>query len=239
VRITDIHGHLTALEAVLADLADAQTDRVVCLGDVVAGGPQPHEVLVRLRELGCPVVMGNTDDALLRPARPATPEEERIRRWLEINAWSAAQLSPEELSFVRTFQPTITLPLGDVATLLCFHGSPHSNTDRIYATTPDAELAPMLDGYTATVLAGGHTHLPYIRRYGQALLLNPGSIGLPAGAPDLGVGHPPWAEYGIIEWRAGRLSIDLRRVPIDVDLVVQAVLRSGMPHAEEEASDWC
>jgi len=58
--IADIHGNLTALEAVLADLEDTGADRVVCLGDVAATGPQPHETVARLRALGCPVVMGNT-----------------------------------------------------------------------------------------------------------------------------------------------------------------------------------
>jgi predicted phosphodiesterase len=236
--IADIHGHLTALEAVLADLAGAGTDRVVCLGDVVAGGPQPHEVLARLRELGCPVVMGNTDDAVLYPARMANLDEERIRRWLEIAAWSAARLSLRDLSFVRTFQPTVTLPLGDDATLLCFHGSPRSNTDSIFATTPDAELAQMLEGYSATVLTGGHTHGPFIRPYRQALFVNPGSVGLPYVATMVGEPRPSWAEYGIVEWRAGRLSIELRRVPIDVELVIQAVLQSGMPHATWEAGGW-
>jgi predicted phosphodiesterase len=235
--IADLHGNLVALEAVLADLADAGADRVVCLGDAAAGGPHPHEVVARLRELGCPVVLGNTDAAALRPARMVSVDEEG-RRWFEIDEWGAARLSPEDLSFLRTFQPTLTLDLGEDATLLCFHGSPHSNTHSITATTPDAALARMLAGYSATVLAGGHTHVPFIRRHGQMLFLNPGSLGLPYAATDVGVRHPPWAEYGIVEWREGRLSIDLRPVPIDVDLVVQAVLQSGMPHAEWLANGW-
>jgi predicted phosphodiesterase len=122
--------------------------------------------------------------------------------------------------------------------MLCFHGSPRSNTEGIEATTPDALLAQMLGGHGAAVLAGGHTHAPFIRRYGQSLLLNPGSVGLPYESTEDGVRNPPWAEYGIVEWHAGALSVELRRVPIDVDIVVYAALRSGMPHAEWWASGW-
>src|SRR5947208_1397398 len=84
--------------------------------------------------------------------------------------------------------------LGDVATLLCFHGSPHSNTDSIVATTPDTALTKLLHGYSATVLAGGHTHAPFIRRYKEAVFLNPGSVGFPYEVTDAGIRHPPWAE---------------------------------------------
>lgn len=99
--IADIHGNLTALDAVLADLAGAGADRVVCLGDVAAIGPQPHEVAVRLRELGCPVVLGNTDTMTVRPVR-LSPSDEEGRRFFEIEEWGAAQLTPEDLTYLRT-----------------------------------------------------------------------------------------------------------------------------------------
>ena len=65
--ISDIHGNQTAFDAVLADIAaqGITRDRIVCLGDAIQGGPQPVEVVATLRDLGCPVVMGNADDWLL------------------------------------------------------------------------------------------------------------------------------------------------------------------------------
>ena len=64
---SDIHGHLVALEAVLADVAREGCEQMVCLGDVAANGPQPREVIARLRELNIPIVQGNTDEWLLNP----------------------------------------------------------------------------------------------------------------------------------------------------------------------------
>lgn len=235
--IADIHGNLIALEAVLADMAGAGIDQVVCLGDVAATGPQPRETVERLRGLGCPVIMGNADAAFLRPMH-LSPADEEGRRFADIDQWCASQLTPEDLRYIRTFQPTLTLPLGDDATLLCFHGSPRRNIDSITVTTSEATLTRMLGGASATVLAGGHTHLPFIRRHKQATFLNPGSVGLPYELLDAGPRNPPWAEYGIIDAHAGALTIELRRVPIEVDLVIQAALRSGMPHAEWWASGW-
>lgn len=238
--IADLRGNLTALEAVITDLSGANVDEVVCLGDVAATGPQPRETAARLRALGCPVVMGNTDAAALRPMRSVrlSPSDEESRRFAEIDAWCAAQLMPEDRAFLRTFQPTLTVPLGSDETLLCFHGSPRSNTEVIVATTPDAALTPMFAGVDAAVLAGGHTHAQFVRTYGPAILLNPGSVGLPYVAAQEGTYNPPWAEYGIVAWHAGCVSVELRRVHIDTEMVVRTALRSGMPHAEWWSDGW-
>src|SRR5690242_7357426 len=58
--ISDIHGNLLALEAVLSDLERHEVDSIVCLGDICFG-PQAHECLERVRELGCPIILGNWD----------------------------------------------------------------------------------------------------------------------------------------------------------------------------------
>ena len=81
--ISDIHGNLAAFEAVLADIERVQPDQVDCLGDVLAEGPQPREVLARLRALGCPVVLGNADAELLD--LPGDAESEDGRKILEIS----------------------------------------------------------------------------------------------------------------------------------------------------------
>src|SRR5215216_2301905 len=90
--IADIHGNLAALEAVLDALRAEPADQIVCLGDVAATGPQPCGVLRRLRELGCPMVMGNADAELLDVSPPAPETDEDARRIADISRWCAAQL---------------------------------------------------------------------------------------------------------------------------------------------------
>jgi len=237
--ISDIHANLIALDAVLADIEALPLDRIICLGDVAATGAQPRQVIERLRALHCPVVMGNADAWLLNPQANDSADED-LRRILEIDRWCIDQLAPADLDYLRTLQPTIAASLGDGATLLCYHGSPQSNTEIILATTPEDDLERMLAGHRATVLAGGHTHIQMLRRHKDAILLNPGSVGLPFENHSEGGGsrNPPWAEYAAVGWIDGRLSIELRRVPIDAGAVVQAALDSGMPFGEWWAKDW-
>src|SRR5690606_3885515 len=96
------------LDAVLDAIARAKISDIICLGDVAATGPQPREVLARLREVGCPVVMGNADAELLVPGEPAVPGSDQAR-YAEIDRWAAERLSPTDLEYVRSFQPTIRI----------------------------------------------------------------------------------------------------------------------------------
>ena len=228
--ISDLHGNLIAFDTVLDDVDRSRPDAVVCLGDVAATGPQPHETVERLRDLGCPVVMGNADAELLRPPlRPVPPKETEDRQRIrEIDHWCAARLSSEDLEYLRGFRPTIRYALGAENDLLCFHGSPRSYDDAITVTTPDTDLDRLLSGHEATVMAGGHTHEQFVRRHRDSTFLNPGSVGL----------NPPFAEYAMVGSTGGHLSIELRRLPLPLEKVRRAALDSGMPHAGWWADFW-
>lgn len=237
--ISDIHGNLAALDAVLSSPDVQQSEEIVCLGDVAVFGPQPREVVARLRALDCPVAMGNTDAWLLNPSSHQE-RDEHSRRMTEVEMWSARQLSPSDLDHVRTFQSIVEQPLGAEMSLLCFHGSPRSWGEIIVSTTSDIELSAMLSGFQATVMAGGHSHAQMLRRFGDVTLINPGSVGLPyerilsTGAER----RPPWAEFSIVRVDGERLAVEFRRIPYDVNLAIQAALSSGMPHAEWWSSQW-
>jgi putative phosphoesterase len=234
--ISDIHGNLLALDAVLADLANRQVDTVVCLGDICFG-PQAHECLARVRELGCPVILGNWDSWSIEGFPPA--DDPIGIRLYEIGAWWARLLTADDREFVRTFQPTLELALDDQSRMVCFHGSPHSFSDWIFATTPDEELGAMFDGIDAAVLVGGHTHLQMLRRFGRSVVVNPGSVGQPFSQwwPNpIRVAH--WAEYGVVDATRDRMEVDLRRVPFDVDALLRLFADSEMPHARWWIDSW-
>lgn len=237
--IADIHGNAVALERVLAELEREQPDRVVCLGDVAATGPQPREAIGLLRATGCPVVLGNADEWLLTLQFSPNPDE-LTAKIEEIDAWCREQLGPEDLAYLRGFRPAIEIPLDERMALLCCHGSPRSNTEAMRPATPDAELDAMLDNVQATIVACGHTHEPMLRRFGKLILLNPGSVGLPfqVDRQTGTVRNPAWAEYALIRWQSGALGIELRRVPVDARAVTAAARASGMPHARWWAADW-
>ena len=235
--ISDVHGNLLALEAVLAELEREELDGLVCLGDI-AVGPQPAAALARVRELGCPVVKGNWDEWFCAGMPPA--DTETARKLMEIGEFWAAQLSAEEIAEVRGYAPTVELDLGGGETALCFHGSPSSNTDGIYSVTPDDALARMLGDVSArAVLLCGHTHIQMLRRLEHSLVVNPGSVGLPFSdwAPHT-IRIAPWAEYAILGHDDGRLSVDFRRTSYDVDALLDLTLASGVPHARWWVDSW-
>lgn len=236
--ISDIHGNLPALETVLRELEAESPDQFICLGDVAATGPQPDEVLARLRSLDCPVVLGNTDAYLLDP-QPVNGAGEDVQNVEEIDRWCAARLSPANLQYLRTFRPTVTVDLAEHGRLLCYHGSPRSYHDVITATTPDEDLVPMFGDEQATVMVGGHWYFQMLRRYGTAILLNPGSVGLAYDIlPDGTVRVPARAEYALLTAGDGALRIELRRVTYDQATTVQAMFDRGMPHAGWWSASW-
>ncbi len=238
--ISDIHGNLSGLEAVLADIEEAGADTLVCLGDVASFGPQPRETLHRVRSLACPVVMGNADDEILYSDKLKGLEGTRIDSNIlfDIVSWCAEQLTDTDRNFIRTFQPTVRLEL-DGLPLLCFHGSPRSYDDVIVATTPDERLGELFAVRNATVMLGGHTHAQLLRRFQNVMFVNPGSVGLPYELlPSGEARNPAWAEYALLEVVRGQPSVTFRRVPYDVKPVLEATARSGMPHAEWWSADW-
>lgn len=234
--ISDIHGNLFALESVLADLEKQNVDRVVCLGDICFG-PQAHECLARVRALECPIVLGNWDAWSTEGFPPA---DDPIGVMLyEIGDWWASLLTDDDRAFVKSFVRTLDVATEDGTVLHCYHGSPRSFNDWIFATTPDDDLKPMFAGVEAPILVGGHTHLQMVRRWGPQMIINPGSVGQPFSQwwpKTIRVGS--WAEYGMITAADGWLQIDLRRVPFDVEGLLEFCRASGMPHGQWWIDSW-
>lgn len=239
--ISDIHGACFVLDQVLQDIRQQGIEQIVCLGDALQGGAQPAETLTRLRELNCPVVMGNADAWLI--TGQSTSQEKVSEQQREIGAWSLAQLSEEDVAYIQQFSPTIEIPLEGGKNLLCFHGSPRSFDDIILPETPNDTIRRFLGGYDATLLAGGHTHTQQMRRLGNSWYFNPGSVSLAYNweHSDLTRGHirvDPWADYAIVTSDGPRLGITFLHVPFDVNELAQIIRASGRPYAEEIISTY-
>ena len=236
--LSDIHGNPVSFEAVLADIEREKVDQIVCLGDVATLGPEPSRVIQRLKALNCPCIIGNHDQFVLEPA--ILYDYMDVPWFAESVTWCIEQLSADDFEFIRTFKPLLEISLDASHKLLCFHGSPKSNTDIILAMTPPTNVDELLGDYRATVMAGGHTHMQMMRQHKGIMLVNAGSVGMPF-EQALFVHAPrylPWAEYAIVSFEQGVLGIDLRRVPVDVDRVRQAAANSTFPDAATWIKNW-
>jgi putative phosphoesterase len=233
--ISDQHANDVAFRAAVEDVERLGVDAIVCLGDVVQGGAEPAQTLDRLAALGCETVLGNADALLLEiPADSPEPITERL---LEVREWTLSQLSSAQLEQIRSFKRVVHRELDGVS-LLLFHGSPHSYDDVLLPELGADALEPFL-GHDATLLAGGHTHLQWTRRIGDALYVNPGSVGI---AYDRHEEEPPalrpLAEWALVTVVDGTAAAEFRRVPYAAADVQDAAARSGRPYAGEWAAQW-
>jgi predicted phosphodiesterase len=234
--ISDIHGNAVALDAALADIASQGVDQIVCLGDSIQWGPQPAETVQRLRDLACPLVMGNSDAWLLSGQETGnegvTPAQEAVRQW------SLQRLSEADRAFIAAFVPMVRLRVTGDAVLLCFHGSPTSFDDIIPPTMPSDEVYRYFQGQDARWFTGGHTHVQQIRRVGDGFYFNPGSIGVVSRDErhDEQARLAPWAEYAVLTATATTLGttvgLEFRRVPFEVATLLDITRASGRPESE-------
>jgi predicted phosphodiesterase len=217
--LSDVHGNLRGLNACLADLAEqGGADTIVVAGDLCMDGPRPRETLVRLDEIGARCLRGNTDREIIADPERFPDEAENIR-------WQQAQLGPQWLAWLRELPETIELGPPENA-LLVVHANPKNDEEHVWPDASEAQLERLFSGVSATAVAFGHLHLPYVRIWRGKLLVNVASAGLPKDGD-------PRVNYGLFTERAGGWEVKLRRVPFNVKKVARELEESGIPDLKE------
>ncbi len=244
VVLSDVHGNCLALETVLEDVKKTGYDHIVCNGDMIQGGAQPHETVQLLREMKCSVVMGNSDAWLMTGVETDAHliAEERRKKLDIVRAWSLSKLNDEDCAFINGFQPTVTVELGHGRNLLAFHGSPTSFDQFLLPSTPEDEFQEILKPYADHILTGGHMHLQYTRRLrdSQNFFFNPGSVGVAYNHEQSGDKGflDPWAEYAILTVHNSRVHLEFVRVPLDMNKMAEMYRHSDRPFAAEAMSQY-
>lgn len=234
--ISDIHGNLYSLELVLADIQQANVDQIVCLGDVASLGPQPREVIARLKGLQIPIIMGNHDNYLL----DLHLTEDHLPWLRAAEVWCRSQLTRDDLEFLQSFQPNLSLSPDQNTKMLCYHGSLRSNEEFLYPDTSPETLDEIFAGQEKNILIGGHTHVQMLRPHREVTLLNPGSVGMPFEFPTQGSALRAIrrAEYAIVDAKDGDITFNMRQLPIDFDEMLKPIRGSSLPDADVWISMW-
>lgn len=177
--LSDIHGVLPALDAVLAEPEVSAADRIVLTGDITAG-PQPTLVLDRLTSLGDRVVWisGNADRELVeyrRGRRDSIPDP--------IAPWAAEQLRRDHIDLLDRLPQSISLPVRGLGKVLFCHATPRNDEEVVLVDSRLDRWREVLSGVDTDIRAVvcGHTHMPFVRLVDGLLVINPGSIGMPYG----------------------------------------------------------
>ncbi|MCK6540855.1 MAG: metallophosphatase family protein [Anaerolineales bacterium] len=238
VVLSDVHGNCFALETALADMKNLGYDHIVCNGDMIQSGPQPHETVQLLREMKCSIVMGNSDAWLMTGVETDAHliSEERRKKLDIVRAWSLSKLTDEDRAFINAFPLTVTVDLGHNRKLLAFHGSPTSFDQFLLPSTPEDEFQEILKPYADSILTGGHMHLQYTRRLrdSQNFFFNPGSVGVAYNHEQTNENGllDPWAEYAILTLEGMRVSLEFRRIPFDMQKMAEIYRKSNRPFAD-------
>lgn len=222
--LSDIHGNLPALEAVLADIRLRHVDAVYCLGDLVGYAPFPNEVIERIRQAQIPTIMGNYDDGVGFDRGECgcayRQEDERVRGQQSLE-WTKARVTGQNKAFLRTLVPEIRTDV-DGKRLLLVHGSPRKMNEYLFEDRPASSFQRLASAANADVIVFGHTHRPYTKLVDGVWFVNAGSVGKPKD----GNWH---ACYALLDVRATPPA-SFVRVPYDVGTVARAIRASELPH---------
>ncbi|MFB9466408.1 metallophosphoesterase family protein [Streptomyces cinereospinus] len=218
--LSDIHGVLPALEAVLAEPEVSAADRIVLTGDITAG-PQPTQVLDLLVSLGDRIVWisGNADRELLEyrcGQRDSIPDP--------IAPWAAEQLREDHLDLLGQLPRSLSLPVRGLGKVLFCHATPRDDEEVVLVDSRLdrwREVFSELDDDVRTVVCG-HTHMPFVRLAHGRLVINPGSIGMPYGRAGA---H--WALLGP--------GVELRSTTFDTEAAITQVTQNS---SYPEIAEW-
>lgn len=235
--IADVHGNAVALDAVLADAAGLGVDEHWFIGDHAAIGPEPVKVLERITSTeGARFTRGNTDRYVVTGEVPP-PSLEAVRtdpsliptytRIAASFAWTRGYVTGcGWLDWLERLATEIRFTGPDGIRILAVHASPGCDDgEGVHPGRSNDEIGALIEGAAADLVLVGHTHEPMVRRIGQTIVVNVGSVSNPR-TPDLR------ACYLILDATHSGTSFMHRRVAYDRDAFEESVLRSRHPSAD-------
>jgi putative phosphoesterase len=222
--LSDIHGNLPALEAVMADLQTQRVDSLYCLGDLVGYGASPNEVTQVIKDPGIQTIMGNYDDGVGfdRDECGCAYRDPHERALGERSfAWTKDQTIPENKAFLRTLAPELRLDAAGQRVLLV-HGSPRKMNEYLFEDRPLSSFQRLAAGSNADLIVFGHTHRPYAKHVDNVWFVNAGSIGKPKDGD--------WRACYVILSPGAEEPAEIIRVRYDVERAARAIRETELPH---------
>jgi putative phosphoesterase len=212
--ISDIHGNLPALEAVVKDARKSGLEIFLNAGDAVGFGIYPSEVIQALQAPMFLSVVGNVDLEVLEQLRIAKGNRNEDFQEPAIN-----ELSRKDAQYLRSLPKELRLGI-EGKRVLVTHGSPDSVEEHIYPDSPEERLREIASAASADIIVTGHTHLQMNRSVDGVTFVNPGSVGRP-------VNGEPKAEYAVLTLNP--LSVEFRKVNYDIEVLANDMRKRSMP----------
>lgn len=223
--ISDIHGNIPALEAVLEDIKSMNVDQIAVLGDLCLLGPETERVVERIRRLGVPTIKGNSEEWMIRGIEPGEVPDEIIGPFSQEREWVLERISQTNLDYLKTLKTELTFEVGEL-TIQAFHATPNSLFDVVAPNVDDHLMVEeQMMKSDADIYIYGHIHQPFSRYLSGKCLINCGAVGLPFDGN-------PQASYALVEVGGEHVTTSIRRISYDVEAVVAICEEVGYPNAE-------
>ncbi len=216
--ISDIHGNLPALEAVLADIETAVVDEIICLGDIANVGPHPAECLDVVRSLNCVTLQGNHELYLLGDIEDA--DWQTCPTWSPVR-WAQAQLGPDHLRYMAELPFDYTMAQNGRSGATFVHASPSSQYHGFQAEMAETAVTDLMAGLDHTTLFCAHTHRALYRQWSRSWLVNIGSVGMP-------LDGTPEAKYVIATQNKRQWHVEFRAIAYNTDHLMAEFERTGL-----------
>jgi len=207
--ISDVHSNLIALKKVLSELKDVEM--IIHAGDIVGYNPYPNEVVKVFREKNIFSILGNHDLAVITGdtsnLNPVAAETVR---------WTRNVLSNENMEFLKMLKKREKIKI-DGKDIVIIHASPWDDDGYVYENSLSKSF---LDEVNAEILVYGHTHVPCLKKVGNGIIINPGSVGQPRD------GNPK-ASFAVLD--TDKKSVDIKRTDYDIKAVTQKIMEYRLP----------
>jgi predicted phosphodiesterase len=218
--LSDIHGNLPALQAVLVDLQQFAADAILVAGDLVAG-PQPNEVISLLRSLNAWSIQSNNEIGLLDYHSGKAPLAWFTHKQFALGRWIFTNTLPESINFIRTLPVQAVYQADGLPPIQVVHGSPRDPYEKILPDLQPEILDIALAQIDETVLVCGHTHLAWCVSRNGKLALNPGALGC-------SLNGSPHASYALLTWQDNHWETIHRSIDYNLQAIKAAFHASGL-----------
>ncbi|MCF8001503.1 MAG: metallophosphatase family protein [Halanaerobiales bacterium] len=228
---SDIHGNISALEAVMKNLENEDIDKIYCLGDLVGYGPYPNEVIDLIKENDIETVMGNYDQGVgfnLDDCGCAYKTEKKRVLGDRSLEWTKNEVTDENKEFLKKLNENIKFEVEDKNVLLV-HGSPRKINQYLFYNHPDSSIKRMMEQYEADIMVTGHTHLPYVKKIDDKLVINDGSVGKQKPYHKNQELFSTEAKYIILNIEKDSVSTEIRSNRYDYEKIAQDINNSELP----------
>ncbi|MDF2883879.1 MAG: metallophosphoesterase [Clostridiaceae bacterium] len=218
--LSDIHGNLTALNAVLKDINRMGVDKYIIAGDHIVDCPQPNEVLEKIKNLNAYVIKGNREQYVIEYHKGMHNEWNNHKQMAAV-LWTHNVLNEQNIKYIDELSEQVNISFPEMDDIRVVHGSPFHINEELFPHKHPERLEKTLKGIEESVLICGHTHQAWSKISYNKFIVNPGSVGVP-------FNKNKFAEYAVLTWEHNKWTVSQHQVQYNLNELENTFNESGI-----------